>query len=125
MIARDQGPKKKNPVDMRNKFLSCTKKEKQLIKKLQYFSKNQQSYREIILTLKALAFSIAKYLMTAISISNNPSSQIMRQIKKYNVNSMEFPKSQTNLGEEKAEPVLFSLYNHIQVTYSYILAPIQ
>ena len=88
MIARDQGPKKKNPVDMRNKFLSCTKKEKQLIKKLQYFSKNQQSYREIILTLKALAFSIAKYLMTAISISNNPSSQIMRQIKKYNVNSM-------------------------------------
>ena len=73
---------------MRNKFFSCTKKEKQLIKNLQYFSKNQQSYREIILTPKALVFSIAKYLMTAISISNNPSSQIMRQIKKYNVNSM-------------------------------------
>ena len=32
MIARDQGPKKKKPVDMRNKFLSCTKKEKQLKK---------------------------------------------------------------------------------------------
>ena len=42
MIASDQGPKKKNPVDMRNKFLSCTKKEKQLIKKLQYFNRNQQ-----------------------------------------------------------------------------------
>ena len=45
MIARDQGPKKNNPVDMRNKFLSCTKKEKQLIKKQQYQSATIQVHK--------------------------------------------------------------------------------